>query len=119
MVNFQTHQDLDVWKQSVGFVQDIYALTSHFPKEEMYCLSSQMRRAAISIPSNIAEGAARRNRKEFIQFLYIALGSASELHTQLIIGKNLNYFKNETKVEDKLTRIQKMLYGLIKYLEKS
>jgi four helix bundle protein len=113
------HKDLDVWKKSMALVLDVYKNTQNFPSHELYGLTSQIRRSALSIPSNIAEGAARRNKKEFIQFLYIALGSASELHTQLIIGKNLNYFQNETKVEDQLTRIQKMLYGLIKYMEKS
>jgi len=76
------HKDLDVWKRSMDLVQLIYEYTKLFPKEEMYGLTSQMRRAAVSIPSNIAEGAARKGDKEFIQFLMLSLGSLSELETQ-------------------------------------
>jgi four helix bundle protein len=85
------HKDLEVWKLSINFVTSIYKKTNSFPKEEIYGLTSQIRRAAVSIPSNIAEGAARRNKTEFRQFLYIALGSAAELETQLIISGNLNF----------------------------
>lgn len=82
----KTHKDLEVWKKSVEFVTDLYKVTQDFPKEEFYGLTSQMRRAAVSIPSNIAEGSARQGNKELVQFLYIALGSAVELDTQLIIA---------------------------------
>jgi four helix bundle protein len=75
------HKDLNVWKKSMQFVMEIYSLTSHFPKEEIYGLTSQIRRAAVSIPSNISEGAARQTKKEFCQFLYIAMGSLAELET--------------------------------------
>jgi len=71
----KTHRDLEVWKRGISFVTTIYKLTGSFPKEELYGLTSQIRRAAISIPSNIAEGAARKSNKEFIHYLYIALGS--------------------------------------------
>jgi four helix bundle protein len=113
-----THKDLDVWKKSIEFLSIIYKKTSSFPKEEIYGLTSQIRRAAVSIPSNIAEGAARRNKTEFRQFLYIALGSAAELDTQLIISDNLNFISNETQLEltEELTIISKMLQGLIKSL---
>lgn len=84
-----THKDLDVWRDSVALTKAIYLVTESFPKEEMYGLVSQMRRSAVSIPSNIAEGAARQGGKEFIQFLYMALGSASELDTQLEISKSI------------------------------
>lgn len=87
----KTHKDLEVWKKSVEFVTDLYKVTQDFPKEEFYGLTSQMRRAAVSIPSNIAEGSARQGNKELVQFLYIALGSAVELDTQLIIARNLTY----------------------------
>jgi len=80
-----THKDLDVWKLGIKLVQDIYMHTKSFPKEEVYGLTSQLRRSAVSIPSNIAEGYARAGNKELIQFLYIALGSPSELDTN-------NYF---------------------------
>jgi four helix bundle protein len=114
-----THKDLDVWKKSIGFVTSIYKKTNSFPKEEIYGLTSQIRRAAISIPSNIAEGAARRNKTEFRQFLYISLASAAELETQLIISYNLNFITNETQLEltSELNIISKMLQGLIKSLD--
>ena len=86
MGSVNSYQDLEVWKKSIDFVEQIYRLVKQLPKEETYALSDQMRRAAASIPSNIAEGANRKTTKEYIQFLYIALGSAAELETQLIIA---------------------------------
>ena len=111
-----THKDLDVWKKAVALVNDIYALFAGFPTEERYGLTNQMRRAAVSIPSNIAEGAARRSDKEFSQFLYISLGNCLELETQLIISKNLTFAtqKDIAKIVDSLNTISKMLNGLIK-----
>jgi len=85
-----THKDLDVWKLSMELVEKVYAVTKSFPKEEQYVLSSQIRRSAISVPSNIAEGAARKGNKENLQFLYISLGSLSELETQILISKRIN-----------------------------
>ena len=79
----KTHKDLDVWNKSIDLVEDIYKLTKEFPKEELYGLTNQLRRASVSISSNIAEGAARNSNKEFIQFLYIAKGSLSETKSQL------------------------------------
>ena len=95
----KTHKDLDVWKKAVDFVTDLYKLTQDFPKEELYGLTSLMRRAAISIPSNIAEGNARQGNKELVQFLYIALGSVVELDTQLIIARNLSYINEEKFIQ--------------------
>lgn len=93
----KTHKDLDVWKDSVEFV------TSKYNKIEEFGLKSQIRRTAVSIPLNIAEGAGRNYSKEFIQFLYIALGSLSELETQFIISKNLNYIDyNILEIIDRL-----------------
>lgn len=114
------HKDLDVWQKSVDFVTDLYIETQAFPKEELYGLTSQMRRAAISIPSNIAEGSARQGNKEFVHFLHIALGSCSELDTQLIIAFNLNYISKVKYnfLTDQLTEIGKMLNGLINYRKK-
>ena len=113
----KTHKDLDVWKRSMGFITLLYKLTTNFPKDEIYGLTNQMRRAAVSIPSNIAEGAARKSNKEYIQFLYIALGSAAELETQLIVSKNLNFI--DDKSFDLLVKerdeIAQMLFGLIRY----
>ncbi len=114
-----SHKDLDAWIKSVRLVTDIYKVTKRFPKDELYGLAVQMRRAAVSIPSNIAEGASRNSRKEFMQFLYIALGSTSELETQIIISRNLSYIE-DPQVETFLNRIdslKKMLNGLIAYLK--
>ena len=97
----------------------IYQVTSDFPKEELFGITSQMRRAAVSIPSNIAEGAARNSTKEFNNFLSIALGSASELETQILISRNLNYLNsnNSEKLLNDLNEIQKMIQGLMKNLK--
>lgn len=83
----KTHKDLDVWKSAIELTRRIYGFTKGFPKDEAYGLTAQMRRAAVSIASNIAEGAARQGNKEFIQFLYIAVGSSAELDTQLEISR--------------------------------
>jgi four helix bundle protein len=115
----KTHKDLIVWKKSIDFVTDIYKETNVFPKQEQYGLVSQLRRAAVSIPSNIAEGASRKSRKEFIQFLHIARASSSELETQLIISKKIGYLSSDNlDLEEKLSVISKMLTGLINNLER-
>ena len=87
----QPHRKLIVWQKSMEFVREIYRVSASFPKSEEYGLSSQMRRAAVSIPSNMAEGAARKGKKEFIQFINIAQGSISELDTQLELAYMLDY----------------------------
>ncbi len=116
MKGVKTHKDLDVWKEAIMLVKKTYELTSVFPKEEMYGLTSQIRRAAVSIPSNIAEGAARNSTKEFIQFLYIALGSCAELDTQLIIAKELGYIKEtQSLLFEDLEKIKSKILGLIRY----
>lgn len=89
----KTHKNLIVWQKSIDFVTKLYDETKSFPKEEVYGLISQLRRATISVPSNIAEGAARNTTKEYFRFLYIARGSASEIETPLLIAENLGYFK--------------------------
>ena len=86
----KTHKDLDVWKLGLAFVKDIYVATKKFPPEEMYGLTSQLRRAAVSVPTNIAEGAAKNTRKDFVKFLYISLGSLAEIETLLYISESLN-----------------------------
>jgi four helix bundle protein len=113
----QTHKDLKVWQESVKLVSEIYNLTSKFPKEEIYSLTAQIKRAAISIPSNIAEGSARDSNKEYIHFLYIALGSVAELDTQLTIAGDLNFVDEEDFKEfsEKFSEIGKMLSSLIRY----
>ena len=110
------HKDLDVWQKSVALVEKIYVLTGAFPKEEIYGLTNQMRRAAVSIPSNIAEGAARQGDKEFANFLHIALGSLSELETQLIIANNLGFF-SDTNIFPELETVRKLLIGLIRHVK--
>ena len=112
----RTHLDLDVWKKSIQFVKKIYEITSKFPDTEKYGLTNQMRRCAVSIPSNIAEGAGRNSKKEFKQFLYISLGSISELETQLLIAERLKYSQNIDILEN-VVEIRRMLLGLIKYLK--
>lgn len=109
------HKNLDAWKESISLTIEIYKLTQTFPNSEIYGLSNQMRRSAVSIPSNIAEGCARQTLKETIQFLHIALGSIAELETQLIISKELNYLKNFDELLDKITHIRKLVVGLIKF----
>ena len=117
----KTHKDLDVWKLAVEMVTKIYMITHNFPKEELYGLANQMRRAAVSVPSNIAEGAGRNSSKEFLQFLYYSTGSLSELETQLMIAYNLGYIDNEQQhdIEIILNLLFKMLSGLIKYVKNS
>lgn len=111
-----SYQQLKVWQRGIELVAEIYRLTKLFPREELYGLSSQMRRSAVSIPSNIAEGYARKHRQEYIQFLRIAYGSSSELETQIIIAKMLNFLEESAfrAVENFVLEVKKMLSGLIK-----
>ena len=117
----RTHKDLDVWKRAIDFVTSIYKITEGFPKSELYGLTSQIRRASVSIPSNIAEGATRKGKNEFRQFLYISLSSGAEVDTQLIIAKNLNYISvnDYNIIAEKLSQISKMTQGLIKSITKN
>jgi four helix bundle protein len=98
------HHNLLAWQHSVALVEEVYRLTASFPASETYGLVAQMRRAAISIPSNIAEGAARNGSREFVHFLGIARGSLSELDTQLTIAGNLGYLADLTPHEKKWTK---------------
>ena len=115
MRQMMTHKDLDIWKLGIELVEKVYEMTAEFPKEEIYGLTNQMRRATVSIPSNISEGAARSSKKEFIQFLYIALGSLAELETQAIISEKLGYLKNHQLMELIEKQRRKQL-NFIKYL---
>jgi four helix bundle protein len=113
------HKRLLCWQLSFKFAVDIYPLTSHFPSDEKFGLTSQIRRAASSIPTNIAEGAGRNTKKEFINFLYIASGSLSELDTLIMLATELGYFSkdNESALFIKLEEISKFIAGLIKKLK--
>lgn len=113
------HKKLEVWKKALEFVTKIYKVTESFPDSEKFGLISQVRRAAVSIPSNISEGAARSSKKEFIHFLSIAQGSTSELETQLIIANNLGFLRKEDlSLLDELDEISRMIIGLIKTLRR-
>jgi len=116
MSSVKTHKDLDIWKRGIAFVEQIYNTTTSFPKEEIYGLTSQIRRASISYPSNIAEGAARFSKKEFVQFLYVSLGSLSEVETQLIIAEKLRYLKADKLLEE-VEALRRMTLSFIKYLK--
>jgi len=117
----KTHKDLDVWKLSLELVTMIYQTTQDYPKSELFGLVSQMRRAAVSIPSNIAEGAARLHTKEFVQFLHVALGSASELETQLIISERLGYCEQEivARLNSGISQIIRMIKSITNSIQKS
>jgi four helix bundle protein len=112
------HKNLDVWKKSMDLVEVTYKLTQQFPDSEKFGLTSQMRRSAVSIPSNIAEGAARKGDKELIQFLYIALGSISELETQYLIAVRLKFTNKDEVIEGLLLNIKKMVLGFKNYVSK-
>jgi len=102
----------------MDLASEVYSLTALFPKEEMYGLAQQARRAAVSIPSNIAEGAARNSSKEFIQHLYIALGSTAELETQLLLAKRMGFLSTPDPFQP-VDQIRKMLIGLIQSLKQT
>jgi four helix bundle protein len=110
-------QELKIWQKSMAIVLDIYRLTKSFPSEEKFGLVSQMRRAAVSVPSNIAEGNGRKSDKEFQQFLIIARGSLCELETQIIISKNLGFVSEDMIILEKLSELHKMLHVFSKRLD--
>jgi len=116
MSTAKTHKDLEIWQQGIDFVERVYKATKQFPKDEDYGLRSQLRRAAVSFPSNIAEGAARLSTKEYVRYLYIALGSLSEVETQLIIAEKLGYL-NDRDLLDIVTTLRRMTLNLVKYLK--
>jgi len=113
----KSYQDLIVWQKSIRLVKLVYELTGNLPKEEQFGLVSQMRRSAVAIPSNIAEGYRRQALGEYLQFLYIANASAAELETQIIICKNIFQKINCDKANDLLTEIIKMMNSLIAKLK--
>jgi four helix bundle protein len=116
MANFK---ELLVWQKSIDFVTEIYKATYTFPKDETFGLQPQIRRASVSIPSNIAEGNSRRSKQDYLQFLKIARGSCAEVETQLIISRNLNFLNPQSylKLNQDIIEISKMLNGLINSLK--
>lgn len=112
----ESFKQLQVWQRSVELVEEIYEVTKNFPREELYGLTDQMRRAAVAIPSNIAEGKKRGTRKDFTQFLRIADGSAAELETQMIIAQKLYPKADFSRAQALLPEVQKMLIVMIKKL---
>jgi four helix bundle protein len=108
------YKDLDVWKIAMDLSEDIYRLTALFPRDERFGLISQIRRASVSVPSNITEGAGRNSKGEFKQFLGIAVGSLFELETQLLLAKRFNYIASIDNQLDKIDSLRKMIFGLQK-----
>lgn len=114
-MKIHSYKELIVWQKSIELVKLIYGMTSLFPKNEQFGLVMQLRRAVVSIPSNIAEGYARRSHKEYLQFYSVAYGSALEVETQLIISRELKFASPQhfTKIENLLEEIIKMLYVMV------
>lgn len=112
------YKDMEVWKEAIKLVTEIYNITEKYPKNEAFGIVSQIRRAAISIPSNIAEGVVKHSNKETLRFLDIALGSLAELDTQMILSENLRYINNYKDVEIQISKVRALLTGLIKYYNK-
>lgn len=110
----RAHYDLQAWQLSMQLVTEIYNVTKHFPQDEINGLTAQMRRAAVLVPSNIAEGAARNNKKDFLRYLASARGSLSELETQLLIALELGYVKKSLKVFGLIEKTSKLITALYK-----
>ncbi|WP_238253419.1 four helix bundle protein [Capnocytophaga cynodegmi] len=117
MNQISSYKELVVWKKSIVLVKKVYTLLRSFPEEEKFGLTSQIRRSAISIPSNIAEGFGRGSSKSFLQFLYVSRGSLYELETQLYIAKDLNFISDNQEIENLISEIGKMLNSMIQKLK--
>jgi four helix bundle protein len=113
-------KSLIAWQKAYALTLDIYKVSGNFPKEEIYAMTSQIRRAAVSIPSNIAEGYERNHRKEYLHFLSVAKGSLGEIETQLLLAKDLNYIKESlhAEIDAKRSEVGRLLTGLLKSLSK-
>jgi four helix bundle protein len=118
MDKIKDYKDLRIWQTGIEVVKKVYSITKLFPKEELYGLTNQLRRSAISIPSNIAEGFARQHNREYKQFLYISLGSCAELETQLIIAREMGYLEESefVRIIEEISSVAKMTTNLIKKL---
>lgn len=110
------HKEMAVWQRSMVLVENVYRVSQKFPKNEAFGLTSQIRRAAISIPSNIAEGAARKSNKEFLQYLSISLGSLSELETQYLLSVRLKFIDPSKELEILIIQVRKLLVGTRNYI---
>lgn len=115
MAGAKSYKDLMVWRRAVDFVVEVYKATNSFPREEIYGITSQIRRAAVSIPSNIAEGQARSSPRAFGNHLNVALGSSAELETQFLVAQKIGYLAeaHQEKLIKELTEIVRMLHGLL------
>ena len=115
----KSYKELKVWQKAYNLCIEIYKITRTFPKEELYGLTSQMRRAAVSVPSNIAEGYGRKTTPEYLRYLYIAYGSSCELETQILLSGDLGLMKAEAlnKLQADLGEVERMLKALIKAVE--
>ncbi len=116
--NKMNHKDLDVWKKGMDLVEDVYKLTANFPSNEMYGLANQLRRSAVSIPSNIAEGSARKGDKELLCFIKVGIGSVSEIETQMLVAARLKYVDEHNEIFEKITEVRKLLLGFRNYIIK-
>ena len=114
-----SYKDLEVWKNGVKLAKDIYWLTETFLYHELYALTSQLRRAAVSVSSNIAEGYVRNSTKEFVHFLYISLGSLAEIDTQLQLAKELNYTENTEELQNFIEMQMQQIRSFINALKKN
>lgn len=114
MAHSKNYEDLVVWKKSIALSKNIYLVTASFPKEEQYGLTAQIRRSSVSIPSNIAEGCSKSSSKDFLRFLDIAVGSAAELHTQLLIAHEIALLTKADfdGINEQTKEISRMLHGL-------
>jgi len=121
MQDMKSYKDLDGWKKSMQLVKDVYLLIKSFPKEELYGLTTQIKRAAVSVPANIAEGIGRNYKKDTIQFLHISRGSLYELETLLNVAEMIGILKDEDfkTISDNINECARIINGLIAYYEKS
>lgn len=111
------HKELDVWKKAMDLVEEIYRVSKEFPGHEKYGLTNQIRRAAVSIPSNIAEGSGRKSDKELLQYLNFALGSLAETETQIMIALRLGYTSDITNSLNLITEVRKLILGFRKFVK--
>lgn len=112
------YKDMEVWKEAIELTINVYKITETYPKNEAFGIVNQIRRAVVSIPSNIAEGVVKHSDKETLRFLDIALGSLAELDTQMLISESLEFINNYKDIEQKISKVRALLTGLIKYYNK-